>query len=245
MRIARVTLPALALCLLCSGRGRAENSERWHIEMPDVCKETKVDVALADLTAKDGILKANGTFKASGPVGTVLLEYRIDSDRHQAADGAAISGDWNFEEKFTLCGRHALRVVGYVSVPVGDRHVYCLQNGSFAKRSFVVDCTPHAAIESCTWSCTKGAQAACTGTCTATATGGFSSAGGGYIPYWGLDDKDYVGKMEPSNGPFTSTVSCKPGQRVSFKAKSFPSASFYSEAAEIPCGEKAAAKTAG
>lgn len=92
---------------------------------------------------------------------------------------------------------------------------------------------PTAEIVDCQWHCSPGNDGQCTGTCTASASGGAP----GYMPFWGLNGEDWQqGAEASSEGSWNHPVTCKPGQRISFKVRDRDGRGLWSGVDEIGCG---------
>jgi hypothetical protein len=200
----------------------------------DVCSAARSAVALANLAAaEDGSIRANGTWQVSGGVG-VLLEYRIDSGRVQSETRAGASGSWDFSHSES-CGRHVFRVYAFPTVAAAGRQVHCLETPPFSNQVFTIPCGPFAAIVACNWECSEPPDARCAGTCTGTARGGRP---GGYMAFWGVDGAKFQPSEATGAGPWTGTVACKVGERVSFKVRDQGGIGGWSDPVEKPCGKE-------
>ena len=172
-----------------------------------------IDVITAAFKYENGIVHASGSWTASGgPARGVLLEYRLDSDRYQAETQPGTAGKWTYSETYKDCGHHVLEVVAFPSVVKGaDDLLPAL--GKTIRSFFEASCQAMTSKLDCAgWSCKDGL---CTGTCTGDATGGQW----GYVALFGIDDANYVALPSSQKGPWTRTVTCAPGHRVSFKAR--------------------------
>jgi hypothetical protein len=199
----------------------------------DTCAAASTAVAVAEVSFADGVVTAHGSWEVKG-ASSVMLEYRIDQDRHQSEVRPGSSGTWEVTQAFALCGQHTLRVYAFPAVQEGGRLVHCLERGVSQPGRFTVSCAPVARIDACTWQCAgEGAERRCAGTCTGSATGGRGLP----IPFWGLDGAGFQAVPPPAAGPWTQAVSCTPGQRVSFKVRDRHGAGAWSEVVEKACGE--------
>jgi hypothetical protein len=211
----------------------AEDSPSWNIPVTGACVGARVEVAMADLIAADDRLRAHGTWTAGGGATGVALEYRIDSNRHQAEILAGKQGgDWRFEESADTveCGRHALRVWAYPVVDEDWGQRVCLTSGTSAQKTVQISCTPRARIESCTWQCPQGAAGSCTGSCTGTASHGHP----GYVPFWGIGEAEKNGPY--GAGPWTQDLTCKAGERITFRVRDGSGYGLWSQKMERICG---------
>lgn len=224
------TLWAVAAGLGLAARLPAEDSPSWNIPVTGGCVSARVEVTMAELTVADDRMRAHGSWTAAGGAEGVALEYRIDSNRHQAeALSGKSGGSWRFEESADTveCGSHALRVWAYPIVNEEGRQRVCLTNGTSAQKILKISCTPRARIEGCTWSCSEGA---CTGSCTGTASHGHP----GYVPYWGVGDAEQSGPY--GVGPWTTELACKAGERITLRVRDGSGYGLWSQKMERICG---------
>jgi len=216
-----------------AGALRAESNDRPNLPASGLCTQVGIDVVNAGLKYENGIVSASGSWTApGGPAKGVLLEYRLDSDRYQAETQTGTSGKWKYSEKYKDCGYHVLEIVAFPSVVEDGRTTYCLPLGKTVKAFFQLPCQAMTSSLDCAgWSCKDGH---CTGTCSGNAAGG----DWGYVPLFGIDDANYVNPPSATQkGPWNQTVTCAPGQRVSFKARDRLGAGGFSPVAEQPCGK--------
>jgi hypothetical protein len=209
----------------------AEDSPSWKIPVTGGCIHARAEVTVAELVSADDLLRAAGTWTASGGADGVALEYRIDSNRHQADafSGPGAQGHWHFEEPADTvdCGPHALRVWAYPIVNEEGKQRVCLTNGTSAQKTVKISCTPRARIESCRWQCSAGS---CTGSCTGTASHGHP----GYVPFWGIGDVETNGPY--GVGPWTHDLTCKTGERVTLRVRDGSGFGLWSQKVERICG---------
>ncbi|HTQ80129.1 MAG TPA: hypothetical protein VMM92_09035 [Thermoanaerobaculia bacterium] len=211
---------------------RAESNDRPPKPMSGLCTQVGIDVTSAGVQYEKGFVKSKGTWKATGgPAKGVLLEYRLDSDRYQAETQTGTSGAWQYNEDFNGCGSHVLEVIAFPGVVENGRTIYCLQIGKTNKAIFDLPCQGMTATLDCSgWTCKDGR---CTGTCRGEANGGEW----GYVALFGVNDANYVAVRDSQKGPWTQTVTCAPGERVSFKVRDHLGAGGFSPLAERPCGK--------
>jgi len=218
--------------LLLNRELRAESNDRPNKPASGLCTQVGIQVANDGLRYENGTVKASGSWEApGGPAKGVLLEYRLDSDRYQAETQGGTAGRWRYSEEFKDCGSHVFEIVAFPSVVEDGRTVYCLQLGKTVRAFFQLPCQGMTSQLDCTgWSCKEGR---CTGTCTGDATGGQW----GYVALFGVNDANYVNLPSSPRGPWTQTVTCSPGERISFKARDRLGAGGFSPVAERPCGQ--------
>jgi hypothetical protein len=229
IRILSLILFSLAVL---AGRLVAESSDRPNRPASGLCTQVGINVVNAGLHYENGTVKVSGTWEApGGPARGVLLEYRLDSDRYEAETQNGTAGSWRYNEKFKACGSHVFEIVAFPSVVEDGRTVYCLPLGKTVKAFFDLPCQGMTSKLDCTdWVCKDGR---CTGTCTGNATGG----DWGYAALFGVNDANYINLPATPKGPWTHTVTCAPGERVSFKARDRLGAGGFSPVAEQPCGQ--------
>lgn len=227
----------LAMLAILGGAGlpgplRAESNDRPNLPASGLCTQVGIDVVTEVFKYEDGTVQASGTWKApGGPARGVLLEYRLDSDRYQAETQSGTAGKWTYREPYKDCGYHVLEVVAFPSVVEEGRTVYCLPLGKTVKSFFQSPCqTMTSKLDCAGWKCQDGR---CTGTCTGNAAGGQW----GYVALFGVDDANYVALPSSPHGPWSQTVTCAPGQRVTFKARDRLGAGGFSPVSERPCGQ--------
>ncbi|HEV7518709.1 MAG TPA: hypothetical protein VGR07_20625 [Thermoanaerobaculia bacterium] len=230
-----LTLALVALVAVVGGLAGpllAESNDRPNRPASGLCTQVGIDVVTAAFKYENGIVQASGAWAASGgPAKGVLLEYRLDSDRYRAETQPGSAGKWTYSETFKDCGHHVLEVVAFPSVVEDGRTVYCLPLGKTVKSFFEAPCQGMTARLDCAgWACKDGL---CSGTCTGDATGGQW----GYVALFGVDDANYAALPSSQRGPWTRTVTCAPGQRISFKARDRLGAGGFSPIAERPCGQ--------
>ncbi|HEY9422292.1 MAG TPA: hypothetical protein VIW92_12815 [Thermoanaerobaculia bacterium] len=200
----------------------------------DVCANAKAAVTISDATWADGVLKASGTWQAGEGTTGVMMEYRIQSDRQWVELRAGASGTWEVTIPYRECGRNTFKAEAFPGVKDGAVHVQCLEKGLATTKNFIVDCSPVAAIASCQWECEEGPPARCTGRCTGTGRGGI----GNLMGIMGVNDKGYEYAEGPPEGPWTATVTCSPGDKVTFLVRDQGGAGAPSKVVEHPCGQE-------
>lgn len=202
----------------------------------DLCAKATASATIAELTVKESLVEAKGTWQSGGTAAGVILEYRFDSDRLQSEGQAGPSGSWQMSQDLAGygCANHTLRVTAVPYVQEGVSQVHCLNRSSYVKQTFPVSCAPVVEIVGCQWECDAEKEPHCTGTCTGVARRGRLS----YAPYWGVNNDAYQPGGEPGEGPFTQAVSCVPGQKISFKVRDRDGRGYWSEVAEVGCGVK-------
>jgi len=232
MRGIRILGLILFISVLAAGTLDAESNDRPNRPAAGLCKEVGIKVVNDGLHYEGGSVKVSGSWEApGGPVRGVLLEYRLDSDRYQAETQSGSAGKWRYSEEFKECGSHVFEIVAFPSVVEDGRTVYCLPLGKTVRAFFDLPCQGMTSRLDCTgWSCKDGR---CTGTCTGDATGGEW----GYVALFGVNDANYANLPSSPKGPWTYTVTCAPGERVSFKARDRLGAGGFSPITERPCGQ--------
>jgi hypothetical protein len=200
----------------------------------DLCATATASATLAELTIKEALVQARGTWQSGGSAAGVILEYRFDSDRLQTEGQAGPSGTWHMAQDITSygCANHTLRVTAVPYVQDGVSQVHCLNRSTYVKQTFAISCAPVAEIVDCQWECTGGKEPHCTGNCTGAAHRGKLS----YLPYWGVNGDAWQPADTPGEGPFAQAVSCVPGQRISFKVRDRDGRGNWSDVVELGCG---------
>lgn len=202
----------------------------------DVCSGTKATVSIADVSYAGGMLKAGGSWNVGeGSLGAIL-EYRVQSNRQWVESRPGISGEWILELPYDRCGRSTFEVQVLARVKSGEIEAVCLESMGKAVQHFVVDCKPKAVIGSCQWECVqeKDQPARCAGTCEAGAEGGLA----GLVAMVAINDQGFQAVEGPDRGPWTLTLSCSPGDRISFKVRDHLGRGPFSDVAETLCGKE-------
>ena len=196
----------------------------------DLCASVSSSLTQSELTmVGEDSIQAKGTWQVAGGAAGVMVETRIDSDRMQSEAQSGTSGSWSITQEVTQgCGRHTVRFFAFPYVQDGTRQVHCLKQVSSAAKQFEISCLPVVEIVDCQWEC-SGEE--CTGTCTTEARRGKLT----YVPHWGVNGESWQAG-DPSEGPWTHPVACKPGQRISFKVRDRDGRGRWSEVDEIGCG---------
>jgi len=200
----------------------------------NLCSNVKAGVTITDVIYADGMMKASGTWQVGEDSPGAMVEYRIQSDRQWAESRSGTSGNWQVSLPWTQCDRSTLRVDVFPSLKVGDVLVHCTENGKFATRRFNVSCAPEAELGPCQWECSEEEPARCSGTCTGTVKGGV----GIILAMLGANGEDFQVIEGPPQGPWTLTVTCAPGEKVSFKVRDRSGSGLFSAVAELPCGKE-------
>lgn len=198
----------------------------------DVCAAARAGLTITDFSVEEGMVKARGTWEVGEGSPGVLIEYRIDQDRYQLESWSGAAGTWEFIQAFPACDRHTVRVNAFPSVKDGARVVHCVENVGSVTRTFDLSCAPVADLGLCEWECSEGPPARCAGTCTGTGRSGVR----GKVALRGINDDNYELVEGPRQGPWTFTVTCAPGERVSFKLRDNDGTGAFSNVAERPCG---------
>jgi hypothetical protein len=232
LRILSLSLLVPVLSGGFAGPLQAESNDRPNRPASGLCTQVGIDVVTEMFKYEDGIVQASGSWTApGGPAKGVLLEYRLDSDRFQAETQTGTSGKWKYTEKYKECGPRVFEIVAFPSVVEEGKTVYCLPLGKTVRSFFQCSCqTMTSKLDCAGWTCQDGI---CTGTCTGDATGGQW----GYVALFGVDDANYVALPSSPRGPWTQTLTCALGQRVTFKARDRLGAGGFSPVAERPCGQ--------
>jgi hypothetical protein len=209
----------------------------WALAAPavadDPCSTATAAVTIDDLTVEEDVVTARGTWQAGGGASGVLLEYRVNNDRLRAETRSGTSGSWSvvrMDPQEEGCGQRALRMFVFPSVQDGERQLHCLKRSSSTPRHFEISCAPIAEIVDCTWKCSGGNDGSCTGACAATARRGTP----GYVPYWGVNGEGWQNAEAAAEGPWSQPVTCKIGERISFKVRDRRSR--WSNVDEMGCG---------
>jgi hypothetical protein len=200
----------------------------------NLCPTATASAKITELTVKESLVEAKGTWQSGGSAAGVVLEYRFDSDRLQAEGQTGPSGTWHMSQDLAGygCANHTLRVTAVPYVQDGVSQIHCLNSTTYVKQTFEVSCAPIAEIVDCQWECTGGKEPHCTGTCTGAARRGRLS----YLPFWGLNGDAWQQGDTPGEGPFTQAVSCAPGQKISFKVRDRDGRGYWSSVVELGCG---------
>jgi len=198
------------------------------------CVHVKAGVAITKVAWADGMLKASGTWQVGEESAGAMVEYRIQSDRQWAESRSGTSGNWEVSLPWTACDRSTLRVDVFPSLKVGDLLVHCTENGKWAKQSFNVSCAPTAELGPCQWECAEEPAPLCSGHCTGTAKGG----AGFLVAMQGINGQGFQLVEGPAQGPWTWTVTCAPGDKISFKVRDQGGTGLFSKAAERSCGQE-------
>jgi hypothetical protein len=232
MTTVRTLSLALIIPVLAAGLLRAESNDRPYRPAEGLCTQLTIDVTNDAFTYEGGVIHSSGSWTVKGaPAKGVLLEYRLDSDRYQAETQTGVSGKWTYTETFKDCGYHVLETVAFPAVIEKGRTSYCLTLGKTVKAFFHSACQTMTSKLDCTgWTCKDGS---CTGTCTGDAEGGEW----GYVALFGINDANYMNLPSSQKGPWSSTITCAPGQRVSFKVRDKLGAGGFSPVSEKPCGK--------
>jgi hypothetical protein len=197
------------------------------------CANLKAGVTIAEISHADGVMKASGTWEVGEGVPSALVEYRIQGDRYWVESRTGTSGAWQVSIPWTQCNRSSLRVDVLPSVKVGDVLVYCWENVKATSQRFVVNCAPTAELGPCQWECSDEKPLRCSGTCTGTGQGGT----GYLVGMYGVNGESYQ-FSEATEGVWTWTVTCAPGDKVSFRVRDKSGSGVLSEVAERLCGQE-------
>lgn len=233
-RLALLALTAL-LPALTPGALRADDSESPPGRGPiGKCAEASLTFDIEDATVRGGNLTAGGAWKAQGNADGIYLEVRVNSNRYHAELQKGTAGRYGYATDFERCGLQVLRVFACPTVREGGREVECLTRGRSMAKKLDIDCSLAARIVRCSWDCADDASQGCAGTCTAEAHGGTLNL----VGLWGVNDTDYATVGGPPLGPWTAVVRCKPGEKVTFRARDQGGVGALSPPAEKPCGEE-------
>lgn len=222
--------------LLAAGALRAEDSESPPgRDAKGKCIGASVTFDIDKAVAADGDLSAGGSWKVGGTADGVFLEVRVNSNRYHAELQKGSAGRYAYLTDFHRCGLEVVRVFVSPTVRDGGREIQCLARGRSLYKKIDVDCTPEARILHCSWDCADDPSQGCAGTCTAEARGGDRTM----VGMWGVNDAEYASVGGPPYGPWTAVVRCKPGERVTFRARDGGGLGSSSPPAAIPCGAQA------
>lgn len=253
-------IPAAALLCLCGlpvlkaqgagglkpGLRSTGNSELEVVpaRTDDLCRSRAGAVEIGELSADAGRVKVSGSWKASPGTERLVVEVRIDQDRQAMNLYEGAAGSWSANVPFALCGKHMMRVYAFATVPDGGRTALCFEGAPSAAKGFEIVCTPQAWLDRCVVDCPKAkpatskvgkgrpaAPAECKATCEASASGGVGTLAG----LVGVNDANYRLVDGPGSGPWTFTVTCKPGDKVSFLARDHSGTGASSKPAEKEC----------
>jgi hypothetical protein len=228
----------VAALVLSPSPASAQSTPSAQSAQQDPCVGVKAAITIDQQGVEDGAIKATGTWQVSGGASGVLIEPRVDADRWQSETYPGTSGTWVFDQKYkwNKCGHYAVRVYAYPSVSMNGHLYHCLDNESSLPWRFNVPCAPKAEIMHCDWDCGEGEDGKqCAGTCVGSATEGTPP----YLPFWGLNDRDYKPGEQASMGPWTEVVRCAPGDKVSFKVRHLGGTGKGSQAVFLACGAEA------
>jgi len=234
MKKTSLAVAALAtlLAALAAGALRAEDSESPPGRgASGRCAGANVTFDLEKATAANGDLSAGGSWKVDGTADGIYLELRVNTNRYHAELQQGSAGRYAYLTDFRRCGLEVVRVFACPTVREGGREVQCLAKGHSVAKKMDVDCSPKARILHCSWDCADDAAQGCAGTCTAEAKGGDKTL----VGLWGVNDAEYASVGGPPYGPWTAVVRCKPGERVSFRARDGGGTGSSSAPAEVPC----------
>lgn len=238
MKSTRCAAAALAglLAALAAVPLHAEDSESPPGRSPiGPCVAAGVTFDIDKAAAANGDLTASGSWKVDGPADGIYLELRVNSNRYHAELQKGTAGRYAYQTDFHRCGQEVVRVFACPTVKVGGREIQCLVRGHSTFKKLDVDCTPQARILHCSWDCADDPAEGCAGTCTAEAKGGDRTM----IGLWGIDDAEYASVGGPPYGPWTAVVRCKPGERVTFRARDGGGNGSSSPPAAVACGAPA------
>lgn len=230
--MSRFAASLITSALLLTGAARPLSAQS-----SNPCTGARAAVEISGVTVDEMIVKSQGTWRAEGSAVGVMLEYRLDSDRAQSETRTTATGPWSFtfdySNEFKKCGRHTLRVYAFPVVKDGDRLVHCLGQGQSTPSPFSIACEARVKIEHCDWECSDQEPPGCTGICTGSARSGGAP---GLVAFQGLNDKDYKTVEGPPTGPWSWSVICNAGERVSFKVRDQLGIGAWSNVAERLCG---------
>jgi hypothetical protein len=232
--LAKAALAGL-LAALAAASLRAEDSESPPGRgAKGKCIGAGITFDLEKAVAAGGDLTAGGSWKVDGTADGVFLEVRVNSNRYHAEQQQGTAGHYTYQTDFSRCGLEVVRVFASPTVRDGGREIQCLARGHSVFKKIDIDCTPTARILNCSWDCADDPAQGCAGTCTADAKGGDRSL----IGLWGVNDTDFESVGGPPFGPWTAVVRCKPGERVTFRARDDGGSGHFSAPAEIACGAR-------
>jgi hypothetical protein len=200
----------------------------------DLCAKVKAGVEIKALSFENGTVKASGTWRVGEDSVGAMLEYRLQSDRQWAESRSGTSGTWEISLPWDKCYRSGFRVDVFPTLKVGNLLVHCTENGGSAVQIFMASCAPSVALGPCQWECSEESPTQCSGTCTGTAKGG----NGNLVALQGVNGKDFQVIEGPPRGPWSWSVTCSPGDKVSFKVRDQSGTGGFSNEAEWPCGKE-------
>jgi hypothetical protein len=199
----------------------------------DLCAGATSGATITGVSYADGIVTASGTWRVGENAAGALVEYRIQSDRQSAETRSGASGSWEVALPYTSCDRNTFRVYVFPAFKKGDVLVHCTENGQSAAQSFMISCQPTAELGPCEWECSEGPPARCSGICAGTAKGGR----GGLAGLQGINGEGFQAVEASAEGRWTLTVTCSPGDQVSFKVRDRSGLGAFSNVAQWPCGK--------
>jgi hypothetical protein len=199
----------------------------------DPCAGRAAKVEISSLKVEGTTVKASGLWWASPGTTHLGLEYRADGDRQVMEVRRGPQGSWDVTIPYPLCGKHVLRVYAFAAVD-DDRGVQtlCFEGAPSKPQGFEVTCAPLAKLEKCSWKCSKGREPVCTGSCSVSGSGGMGALGA----LFGVNDAHYQNLAGPADGPWTGSVTCKPGDKVTFLVRDRSGVGTPSEKVEVDCG---------
>jgi hypothetical protein len=219
------------------------------VSAAEVCAGKAGSVAIASVHSEGGMVDIAGTWKASPGTQGLGIEVRIDQDRQKVELHTGEGGAWAVKVPFALCGRHALRIYAFAAVPEGDHTTLCFEGAPSALNHFEVDCSPQAKLDRCVFDCPKPkpvpakkgkaapppappAPVECKATCDASGASGVGTLAG----LAGLNNANFQMVEGPGGGPWTFTLPCKPGDKVTFIVRDHSGVGATSKPAERECG---------
>lgn len=216
----------------------------------EACTGKAGSVTVDSVRAEGGMVDIAGGWKASPGTQGLGIEVRIDQDRQALEVHSGESGTWSAKVPFALCGRHVLRVYAFAAVPEEGHTTLCFEGAPSTPHPFDVDCTPQAHLESCAIDCPKPktepgkgkkAQPApapapieCKATCTGRGSGGTGTLAG----LAGVNGANVQFLEGPGGGPWTFTLACKPGDKVTFLVRDRSGVGASSKTIEKECVPK-------
>jgi len=194
----------------------------------EACAAASATVRLDGVRMDGGEVVASGAWELAGGASSVMLEYRVDSDRYRAEFRAGERGEWNRSFPFELCGEHHFRVFAFPLVTSTDRQTVCLDRAHSQKLTFPVHCGVMPSFTGCEWRCE---EEACSGSCTVAVAG----ASGPVLLMLQEGAGAYRSAAPAGAGPFRFDVTCREGAALRVRARAQGATSF-SPPVERACG---------
>lgn len=216
---------AVLVALLTLAAGSASSSAA---DEGEACAAASATVRLDSVRMDGREVVASGGWDATGGATSVVLEYRVDSDRYRTEIRAGERREWNRRFEFELCGEHHFRVFAFPLVTAADRQIVCLDRAHSQKLTFSVHCGVVPSFTGCEWRCESGA---CTGSCTVAV----ENANAPVLLMLQEGEGGYRAAAPVGSGPFRIDLTCRAGDAVRVRARA-QGANRFSPPVERTCG---------